>query len=116
MPHSIYLYLHLIGLILLTLSIGGVLFSRQAGEMKPPKPVSLMHGVGLLFLLVAGFGMMARLGVGWPFPMWIWAKLTLWLLLGGFGSYSKRLSVNVCWIVAISLFLAVVFFGVFQPV
>ncbi len=115
MPHSVYLYIHLVGLILLTLSIGGILFARQAGEMKPPKPVVLFHSVGLLLLFVAGFGMIARLDIGWPFPAWIWAKMVLWLLLGGFSYYSKRLSVNVSWIVAIVLFLAVVFLGVFKP-
>ena len=115
MPHTVYLFLHLAGVILLSLSIGGNLFARKAGETKPPKLVSALHGVGLLLLIVAGFGMIARLDIGWPFPIWIWSKIAIWLLLGGFNTFSKKLSLNTSWILAIGLFLVVAYLGVFQP-
>ena len=39
----------------------------------------LMHGLGLLVMLVAGFGMQAKGNVG--FPGWLWAKIGIWVLL-----------------------------------
>ena len=42
----------------------------------------MTHGVALLLILVAGFGLMARLGLFGAIPLWAWAKIVLWLLLG----------------------------------
>lgn len=42
---------------------------------------AILHGVGLLLLLVAGFGALAKLGYKGP-PGWAIGKLAIWLLLG----------------------------------
>jgi len=46
--------------------------------------VAALHGLALLFILVAGFGMLARLGLehNWLFPGWVWGKLVIWVLFG----------------------------------
>jgi hypothetical protein len=84
--HEIYKWLHLIGAFLLFAAFGGAIL-REA-----PAPgskdvmrgrLSMLHGIGLLLLLVAGFGMLARVEAGPGLPGWAWAKLALWLALGG---------------------------------
>lgn len=48
------------------------------------KALAIIHGVGMTFLLVGGFGMLARLGiVHGGLPGWVYAKLAIWLFLGG---------------------------------
>ena len=44
-----------------------------------------LHGLGALAAITGGFGLLARISVeaGELFPGWIWAKLALWVLLGG---------------------------------
>jgi hypothetical protein len=46
--------------------------------------VSAGHGIGLFLVLLGGFGMLARLElVSGGLPGWVWAKLAIWLTLGG---------------------------------
>lgn len=44
--------------------------------------VGAMHGISLLLVLVAGFGLLARLNIITGWPGWVWAKLGIWLLVG----------------------------------
>ena len=115
MPHSFYLVLHLLGIFLLTLAIGGTLAKKQSGDNSPVRLLAMLHGFGLFFLLLAGFGLVARLGISWPFPTWIWLKILVWLAFGAFPTLSKRLSVNVAWIVAIVIFICAAVLGVYKP-
>jgi hypothetical protein len=58
---------------------------REKGDNPSYRLLLSLHGVGALIALTGGFGLMARIGVmhGEGFPGWIWAKLVLWVLLGG---------------------------------
>ena len=47
------------------------------------KVLSMAHGIALLVVFVAGFGLMARLGIMSGWPTWIYVKIALWLVLGG---------------------------------
>src|SRR3972149_1801000 len=42
-----------------------------------------IHGISVLIILVAGFGLLARLGYLSvdPWPIWVWLKVTIWLIL-----------------------------------
>jgi hypothetical protein len=87
MSHAFYNVLHLIGVFLLLLSLGGIgLHMINGGTREYPfrKWVAIFHGLGLLIIFVAGFGLMARLGMvgqgAWPF--WIMLKLSIWLIMG----------------------------------
>jgi len=115
MPHEVYLFLHVAGIVLLSLSIGGILIGKTAGHEKPPKNMTIMNGVGLLFVLVSGFGMLARLGVSFPFPGWVWVKLTIWLLIGLFPMWGRNLSVNTRWVLAIGFIIGAAFLGIYKP-
>lgn len=93
MPYEFYKIIHITGLILvfsglisvLTVGMAGV---ELSGRLK--KFGFITHGVGLVFMLVSGFGLMARLGMVQSMPTWIYFKLLIWLVLGGMISLAKR--------------------------
>ncbi len=115
MPHTFYLVLHVAGLVLLTLSLGGMIAQRQASVDSRPKILLVFHGLGLFLLLLAGFGMLARLSIGFPWPLWIWVKVTLWLLLGAFPSLSKRFDAGLGWYITAILLVLAAAMGVLKP-
>ena len=82
MTYTFYKLLHVLGVLLLFVALGGAL---GGGGREPigRRLVSITHGLGILLLLVAGFGMVARLGIAWPYPLWLWGKIAVWLVLGG---------------------------------
>jgi hypothetical protein len=58
------------------------------------KKVTALHGVMLLILFVAGFGLMARGGFSFGAP-WVWIKLAVWLIFGLLPLFMKRGSENI---------------------
>ena len=73
---------HLVGLMFLFVGIGSLAGGHSKGAMK-------FHGIGLLILLVAGFGAIAKLKLSYTAPFII-AKLVIWLLLGALPVLIKR--------------------------
>ena len=89
MPYEFYKVLHILS-ILIVFSFMAVSFLHPT----PPKFSKIITGVGSFFILVAGMGLLARLGVnhGEGFPVWVWAKIGLWLLISALGPVlAKRL-------------------------
>ena len=85
MSYTFYKLLHLSGIFLLLLSLGGIASHRLQGgtkaNFKNRKFFMMFHGIGLLVSFVAGFGLMARAGYSFT-SGWIYVKLGVWLLLG----------------------------------
>lgn len=94
MPYEFYKVLHITGLILVFSGIAGVFFPVLAGhplEGKNKRFAFITHGIGLLLMFVSGFGLLARLGIAKDgLPHWIYAKLVIWLFLGGAIALAKR--------------------------
>ncbi|MEM7204104.1 MAG: hypothetical protein AAF628_27835 [Planctomycetota bacterium] len=90
MDYQTYKLIHLIGLVALLLGLGGILLGRHDEEGKAAKSAMPLHGLGLLLLLVAGFGMLARLEIHWPWPGWTIAKVAIWLVLGALPILVRR--------------------------
>ncbi len=93
MPLEFYKMIHLLGLMCLFFGFGGVLVSAYAGvplQGKAKSMAFLTHGLGLLLLLLGGFGMAAKMGILGHLPGWIHAKLLIWVLLGGGIALAKR--------------------------
>lgn len=97
MSQAFYNLLHIIGLILLVQSLAAVVYYRmtRASDHDPdPNPnrkmLSIMHGTGMLLMLVSGFGMLAHLGMSAGMPNWIYGKLVIWLILGASIAFVNR--------------------------
>jgi hypothetical protein len=89
MSYTAYKLVHLFGLFMLFVALAGMAAHAATGRDKSDNPsyrlLLTLHGMGALVALTGGFGLRARIGVthGEGFPGWIWAKLVLWVLLGG---------------------------------
>ena len=87
-PRDLYEIIHVIGMAMLFVAIGGVAVHAANGGTKTNSAtrrlVSIVFGVGSFLILLGGFGMMARLGLvrGMP-PAWLIVKMLIWLLLSG---------------------------------
>ena len=72
LSYDFYKTLHLFSLVLF---LGTMSFTLAQPAGQAPKQMKILSGVSSLFLLVAGMGLLARIGVshgtGWP----LWAML-----------------------------------------
>jgi len=107
MSYEFYKIAHLIGLIMLFSSLGAMLYHSSLGGKKSDtyrKSLAMIHGIGLLFLFVAGFGMLAKLQMHWPWPGWVLIKILIWVAMGGSIAiiYRKpKFSIYLMWILII---------------
>lgn len=112
-----YQFLHVTGVLLLFTSVGAFLAGPQSGARKF---AGMLHGIGLLLLLVAGFGLMAKkFGVANPmsFPAWAWAKVVVWLVLGALPAVVNRgkLAPKGGVLLGLVLGLAAAWLAIFKP-
>jgi len=83
---AVYKNIHLIGIFMVLMALGGLLLHRINGGTQRHawrRPVALTHGIGMLLVLLGGFGMLARIGLSWPWPGWVTVKVIIWIVLGG---------------------------------
>src|SRR5687767_5655136 len=84
-PLVVYKNLHLIGVFMILMALGGLLLQQiNAGtrEQVWRRPVAITHGIGVVLVLVSGFGMLAQAGILWPWPGWVVGKIIIWLIFG----------------------------------
>lgn len=107
---------HLIGLMALFLGLGGYIAMSSTADAGKRKIFGMLHGIGLLLLLLAGFGYLgvAKMGT----PTWAWTKTALWLALGAFPVLAKRRILSDPALVVISLILGTVlaYLGLFKAI
>ena len=105
MPYEIYKLIHVVGLMLLFLGIGGMLLVASSVRERGITRNTILHALGLFAMLLGGFGMMARLGVHWPWPGWLIAKLGVWLIIGALPVLVRRevLPRGPAWLIAAAL-------------
>ena len=77
--YEFYKIVHLAA-VLTFVSMTSVYFFQE----KAPKLVRVLSGIATLFILVAGMGLLARIGVshGEPWPNWVKIKVLIWLSSG----------------------------------
>jgi hypothetical protein len=84
--YETYKLIHLLAIFTLFAVAGGAAVHSANRGLKQDNAargaVAALHGLALLFVLVGGFGMLARLGIkhDWLFPGWLWVKLVIWTL------------------------------------
>ena len=118
----VYKVLHIAGALCVLFGLGGLSAlsltapaspaegAAEGEASEPSKPpgralFSALHGLGLLLLLVAGFGALAKLGIKAP-PGWVWVKLMLWLALGAAPVVLKRAKLPTPALIGIPLLAA----------
>lgn len=111
MDPLVYKLLHLAGVMAVFMGLGISLppetaFRKQGG---------LFHGIGLLVILVAGFGLIAKLKYG--FPLWVILKLVIWLALGALPVLGKKkvLPIAAVWVLALVLGVGAAYLGIYKP-
>lgn len=111
MDALVYKVLHLAGVMALFMGLGMGMLPETAFR----KQGAIFHGIGLVLLLVAGFGLLAKMSLG--FPGWIIVKLVIWFLMGGLPVLAKRQVIPVAgaWAAALVLGVAAAYLGIYKP-
>jgi hypothetical protein len=93
MSYEFYKTVHVLGIALVLLALGGIAMHTINGGTKASnsfrKTAMITHGVGLLLVLVAGFGMLAKLQIH-GIPTWAALKLVIWVVLGAFAALAYK--------------------------
>jgi uncharacterized membrane protein SirB2 len=106
MSYQVYKVLHLVGIIVVFMSLGGLILHTLNGGTKDSfkirKFFSINHGLGLFISFVAGFGLLARTGASFS-EGWVLVKFVIWLLVAGLSViiYKKPKLAKVFWVVLI---------------
>ncbi len=111
MPPYIYHILHLVGVIFLFVGIGSLLTNNGSA-----RPGMKFHGIGLLLLLVAGFGNMAKMQLSYSSP-WVIAKIVIWVVLALLPVLARKRALQPGVIVLIAIVLGGVaaYLGYLKP-
>jgi hypothetical protein len=77
----------------------------------------MVHGIGLLIALVAGFGMLAKLGLMSSFPGWAAGKLVIWFALGALPAPIYRMGKKSMMFAPITVLIAALaaYFAIYKP-
>lgn len=118
-PYEFYKMVHFLGLFLLISGLTSLLALAWANQELKGKIKTFAfatHGIGLLFLLISGFGLLARLQL-MPMPTWAYGKLLFWGLFAVVISLVKRkgkLGFPI-YAVLLALFFGAAYLAVFKP-
>ena len=107
MPYLAYKIIHYVGLFaLVTTSVAALSRGARPDAFEDPwrKRLGILHGLSLFLVLLGGFGMLARLGLG--LGGWVWAKLAIWVAFGGLIAVARRSSVWSARLVVLAPLLA----------
>jgi len=92
-PFLVYKVVHVVGVMLIVAALGGMAVHAANGGTRDQSLTRSLttaaHGTGLLLVLVAGFGMLARLGLS-AMGGWVVIKLAIWLTLGAAAAVPYR--------------------------
>ncbi len=119
MTPEFYRLLHLSGVIILFLSMGGLLIPTFMGpsenEKGGRKLAAACHGIAMAIIFIAGFGLIAKLKYG--FQGWVIAKIFIWIIAGAMVMVVKRKPQlgKTVWFVMIILGVAAAFLGGYKP-
>jgi len=87
MPPTVYKLIHVAGILMVFMSLGGLALHAMNGGTKATNRARRLttstYAIGLLLILLGGFGFLGASGMlGAGVPGWAWAKLGIWLVIG----------------------------------
>ncbi len=80
LSYQTYKVIHLASIFIFLSGAAVLLLARPEG-----KAWKMITGISSLMILVAGFGLLARLGLTSGMPPWVVAKIVIWLIVTGMG-------------------------------
>ena len=94
MNYNFYSLFHLGSLFALCLILGGLwgLYAKASPDKKLRSFLLGFHGLIMFFIFLAGFGLIAKSKIPFPWPLWIYGKLAIWFLLGSSPFFIKKAS------------------------
>jgi hypothetical protein len=95
MPFELYKLLHFCGILLIFSGLAALWGVYSTGSTPVParrRALAIVHGIGMLFVLIGGFGMAAKLGLTANLPVGIYLQMSIWFLLGLSMVMAKRKS------------------------
>lgn len=119
MSPAIYHILHIVGLICVFVGFGALLSQDSY------KSAMKWHGIGLLIMLISGFGWLAKVGKTLPEGAqspytykWVLIKMALWLVLGFLPVLAKRrvLASHVVVLIAVLAGATLAYLGYMKPI
>jgi len=121
MSYSFYKILHYSGILVFFMATGALLYHSFLGGSKTDrarKAIVIVHGVGLFFIFLAGFGLLAKLQIHWPWPSWVWIKFLTWVALGGSLAlfYRKPMWTPYIWWAIVVLGIMAAYMGHYKPI
>lgn len=110
MQSTTYLIIHLTGIAMLAIGTGGML-----ADGKNRATFAIFQGVALLVMLVSGFGLLAKLHLG--FPHFAMVKMGLWLVIAMLPMIFRKLKLPIAASILISIALVgiMAWLGVMKP-
>jgi hypothetical protein len=110
MDYTVYKIIHLVGISILGLGVGGMM---AGGEKR--KAFAICQGIGLLVMLVSGFGLLAKLKLG--YPSFAVVKTVLWLVIGMLPMLFRKLKlpVGVAIVISLAMVTIMAWLGVMKP-
>ena len=108
-----YKFIHVISIMFIFISIGGLTAFTQKTTSR--KMFSAIHGVFMLVIFVAGFGLMAKLKLMNPMPGWVWCKIVGWLIIGMAPKFTKSWSPAITLSVYGALGVIMAYLALYKP-
>ena len=110
MPYTTYQIIHLIGLAAIAIGTGGMMANGSNRKI-----FAIWQGVGLLVVLIAGFGMLAKGHLG--FPSFAIVKTILWVVVAALPVILRKLnaSISVAIVASLTLIGILAWLGVTKP-
>jgi len=121
MPVELFKVVHICGILMIFAGLSGLVgLYSTGGPVRAGLRVALamIHGFGMLFVILSGFAMAGMLGYLNSIPLWIYLKLTIWLLLGVSMVFAKRKAGwGAGWLLSwVLLGTAAAYLALFKPV
>jgi hypothetical protein len=121
MPVEVFKVVHICGVLMIFAGLSGLVGLYNTGA--PIRSglrvaMAMIHGIGMLFVILSGFAIAGKLGYLNSIPLWIYLKLAIWLLLGVSMVMAKRKAQwGAGWLLAwVFLGSAAAYLALFKPV
>ena len=110
-----YKWLHLAGIFLFFMSFGAHIFNVKINNSKATRFIQINMGIALLVILVAGFGMLAKITL--VHLGWISTKIVIWIFFAAMIVLVKKLPKqgHWFWYIAWVFGISAVYMALFKP-